>query len=139
MKIAIQGLGRMGMQIAQKIAESEHTIIAHNRSTDKIDHAAGFGAVSAYTKQDVINAFEGQPVFLWIMLPAETVDEQVDEWLAILPKGSTIIDGGNSDYRLTKKLAAHIEAAGMRFAITKLAIPLRTLPGDTPWPPPPSP
>ncbi len=28
MKIAIAGLGRMGMQIAQKLAESEHTLWA---------------------------------------------------------------------------------------------------------------
>ncbi len=115
MKIAIQGLGRMGMQIAQKIAESEHTVIAHNRSKDKIDHAATFGAVSAYEKQDVLQAFQGEPVVLWIMLPAETVDAQVDEWLEILPSGSTIIDGGNSDYRLTKKLADRIESAGCLF------------------------
>lgn len=115
MKIAIHGLGRMGMQIAQKIAESEHTVIAHNRSKDKIDHAVEFGAVSAYEKQDVINAFEGEPVVLWIMLPAETVDEQVDEWLQLLPANSIVIDGGNSDYRLSKKLAECIESAGHQF------------------------
>jgi 6-phosphogluconate dehydrogenase len=116
MKIAIQGLGRMGMQIAQKIAESEHTVIAHNRSKDKIDYAATFGAVAAYEKQDVLQAFEAEPIVLWLMLPAETVDEQVDEWLTLLPAGSTIIDGGNSDYRLSKKLADRIEAAGCKFA-----------------------
>lgn len=115
MKIAIHGLGRMGMQIAQKIAESDHTVIAHNRSKDKIDHAAGFGAVAAYEKQDVIDAFEGEAVTIWVMLPAETVDDQVDEWLQVLPAGSTIIDGGNSDYRLTKKLAEKIENAGHSF------------------------
>ena len=103
MKIAVHGLGRMGMQIAQKLAESEHTLIAHNRSTDKIDHAAGFGAIAAYEKQDVLQAFGSDQVVLWLMLPAETVDQQVDEWLALIPEGSILIDGGNSDYRLTKK------------------------------------
>lgn len=115
MKIAIHGLGRMGMQITQKLAESEHTVIAHNRSKDKIDHAVTLGAVGAYEKQAVLNAFEGEPVVIWVMLPAETVDEQVNEWLQILPAGSTIIDGGNSDYRLTKKLAERIETAGHKF------------------------
>ncbi len=115
MKIAIHGLGRMGMQIAQKLAESDHTLIAHNRSKDKIDKAAAFGAVSAYEKADVLAAFEGEQVVLWIMLPAEIVDEEVDEWLTILPKGSLIIDGGNSDYRLTQKLNEKLKAAGMKF------------------------
>lgn len=114
MKIAVQGLGRMGMQIAQKLAEApEHTVIAHNRSTDKIDEAAAFGAVAAYSKQDVLTAFGDDQVVLWIMLPAEIVDDQVDEWLQLLPQGSIIVDGGNSDYRLTQKLSARIEAAGM--------------------------
>lgn len=115
MKIAIQGLGRMGMQIARKLAESgEHTVIAHNRSHEPIDEAASYGAVKAYEKQDVLNAFGGGQVVLWIMLPAEIVDAQVDEWLALLPKGSIIIDGGNSDFRSTKKLNDVVSAAGMQ-------------------------
>lgn len=115
MKIAVQGLGRMGMQIAQKLAEApEHTVIAHNRSTDKIDEAAEFGAIKAYAKQDVLQAFGDDQVVLWIMLPAEIVDDQVDEWLTLLPKGSIIVDGGNSDYRLTQKLNEKVRAAGMQ-------------------------
>lgn len=112
MKIAIQGLGRMGMQIAQKLAESEHTLIAHNRSKDKIDEAAAFGAVSAYEKQDVLQAFGDDRVVLWIMLPADIVDAEVDEWLGMIPQGSIIIDGGNSDFRLTQKLNEVIKARG---------------------------
>jgi len=50
MKIAIHGLGRMGMQIARKLAESgEHTVIAHNRSAEPIDEAASYGALAAYS------------------------------------------------------------------------------------------
>lgn len=112
MKIAIHGLGRMGMQIAQKLAESEHTVIAHNRSKDKIDHAVEFGAVRAYEKQDVLDAFGDDQVVIWVMLPAETVDAEVDEWLKLIPKGSIIIDGGNSNFNLTKKLNDIVKAAG---------------------------
>lgn len=116
MKIAVQGLGRMGMQIVQKLAESDHTVIAHNRSKDKIDIAAGYGAVPAPEKQDVLQAFGDDQVVLWLMLPAEIVDDQIDEWLTLLPQGSLIIDGGNSDYRLTRQLSAKLQAAGMQFA-----------------------
>ncbi|HET6925108.1 MAG TPA: NAD(P)-binding domain-containing protein, partial [Candidatus Saccharimonadales bacterium] len=85
MKIAVHGLGRMGMQIARKLAESEHTLIAHNRSKDKIDTAATYGAVKAYEKQDVLDAFAGEQVVLWLMLPADIVDEEVEQWLQLLP------------------------------------------------------
>jgi 6-phosphogluconate dehydrogenase len=114
MKIAIQGLGRMGMQIARKLCESgEHIVIAHNRSHEPIEEAAGFGAVKAYEKVDVLQAFGDDQVVLWIMLPAEIVDAQVDEWLTLLPKGSIIIDGGNSDFRSTQKLNEKVSAAGL--------------------------
>lgn len=115
MKIAIQGLGRMGMQITRKLAESgEHTVIAHNRHKEPVDEAAAFGAVPAYEKQDVLNAFDDDQVVIWIMLPDSVVDEQVDEWLKILPRGSIIIDGGNSDFRSTKRLNEKISTAGMQ-------------------------
>lgn len=114
MKIAIQGLGRMGMQIARKLAESgEHTVIAHNRHNEPIDEAATFGAVKAYEKADVLREFGDDRVVLWIMLPDSVVDAQVDEWLTLLPQGSIIIDGGNSDFRSTKRLNERVSAAGM--------------------------
>jgi len=113
MKIAIQGLGRMGLQIARKLAESgDHTVVAHNRSPEPIDEAVSHGAIAAYTKQEVVDAFKDEQAIVWIMLPAEIVDAQVDEWLALLPKNSIIIDGGNSDFRSTQKLNEVVTAAG---------------------------
>lgn len=112
MKIAIQGLGRMGMQIARKLAEDGHEVIAHNRSHEPIEEAAGFGAKAAYTKEEVLQAFGEAQVVIWIMLPAGIVDAQVEEWLQLVPKGSIIIDGGNSNFNLTKKLNEKVKAAG---------------------------
>lgn len=99
MQIAISGLGRMGGQIARKLHDDGHTVIAHNRSRGPVDEAAAYGATPAYDKQAVVDAFQGQPVTLWIMIPADVIEAELDGWLAILPRGSVIIDGGNSDYR----------------------------------------
>jgi len=115
MKIAIQGLGRMGMQIARKLSESgEHTVIAHNRSHEPIEEAATYGAIKAYEKADVIREFGSDQVVIWIMLPSEIVDAQVDEWLTLVPQGSILIDGGNSDFRSTKLLNEKVKTAGMQ-------------------------
>jgi 6-phosphogluconate dehydrogenase len=112
MKIAVHGLGRMGIQIARKLAESEHTVIAFNRSPEPVKEAESYGAVAAHSKEEVLQAFSGQRAIIWLMLPAEITDAQVDEWLALVPKGSVLINGGNSDYRLTKVLAEKVHAAG---------------------------
>jgi 6-phosphogluconate dehydrogenase len=112
MNIAISGLGRMGGQIAKKLAENGHHVVAHNRSAGPVDEATAYGATPAYTKQDVVTAFDGQPVTLWIMIPANVIEAELDDWLAILPRGSIIIDGGNSDYRGDQARANKVAAAG---------------------------
>lgn len=112
MKIAISGLGRMGGQIAEKLVQGGHTVIAHNRSPEKVDEAKNYGATPAYTDQEVLTAFGTDQVVLWIMLPADVIDSKLDEWLEILPAGSIIIDGGNSDYRGDAERATKIAAKG---------------------------
>lgn len=99
MKLAISGLGRMGSQIVQKLAEDGHQVVAHNRSPEPIKVAEGFGAAAAYSKQDVVDAFSGEPVIVWLMIPAQVIDTELDSWLETLPADSIVIDGGNSDYR----------------------------------------
>lgn len=112
MKIAISGLGRMGGQIAQKLVEGGHEVIAHNRSRGAIDVAVSYGATAAYDKQAVVAAFHGEPVVLWIMIPSDVIDTELADWMTILPQGSTVIDGGNSDYRGDKARADTVSAAG---------------------------
>lgn len=112
MKIAITGLGRMGGQIAKKLAENGHEVVANNRHPEPIDEAVKHGAIGAYDKQAVVKEFNGEPVVLWIMLPADVIDGELDTWLTLLPKGSIIIDGGNSDYRGDKARADKVATAG---------------------------
>ena len=113
MKIAVLGLGRMGMQIAHKLIDGDHQVVAFDLDQNKVDEAHQLGAIKAEDKQQVIEAFGSDPVILWIMLPADIVDQQVDEWLKLLPRNSIIIDGGNSDYRLTQRLNQHVNERGI--------------------------
>jgi 6-phosphogluconate dehydrogenase len=103
MKIAIIGLGKMGGQIAKKLHEDKHTVIAYNRSKDSVDEMKVLGMMPAYTKEEVINLFNNEQVVIWLMIPSDSVDQELDEWLKIIPEKSILIDGGNSDFRLTKK------------------------------------
>lgn len=99
MTIAISGLGRMGGQIAQKLLENNTSVIAHNRSYDKVEELVEVGAIGAHSNQEIVQAFGSEQVIVWLMLPADIIDQKIDEWLEILPSGSILIDGGNSDYR----------------------------------------
>lgn len=112
MKIAISGLGRMGAQIAQKLAEGGHEVIAHNRSPEPVEAAAVYGATPAHSKEDVIAAFGGETPIVWLMIPAGVIDSELDSWLELLPEGSILIDGGNSDYRGDEARAKRVAAKG---------------------------
>ncbi|MDD5343785.1 MAG: NADP-dependent phosphogluconate dehydrogenase [Smithella sp.] len=112
MKIAIAGLGKMGAQIAKKLHEDEHAVIVYNRSKGPIDEMKNLGMIPAYERADVVNSFNGEQVIIWMMVPADVVDQELDEWLKIMPKKSILIDGGNSDFRLTKKHAEKVSKEG---------------------------
>ncbi len=112
MKIAIIGLGKMGEQIARKLHENNFTVIAHNRSSEIVDEMKNKGMVGAYSKEEVITAFEGEQIILWLMIPSDTVDQELDIWLSLIPKNSIIIDGGNSDFRLTRVRSEKVLASG---------------------------
>ncbi len=112
MKIAIVGLGKMGEQIARKLHEAGYEVVAHNRSREPIDEMKKLDLTPAYTKEEVVVAFTHKQVIIWLMIPSESVDQELDLWLKIIPKGSIIIDGGNSDFRLTKKRAEKVLEQG---------------------------
>ncbi len=112
MKIAIVGLGRMGGQIARKLHEDGFEVIAHNRSKEPVDEMKALGMTGAYTKEEVVAAFGTDQIVLWIMVPSDAVDTELDAWLALVPKGSIFIDGGNSDFRLTKERSKKVLTSG---------------------------
>ncbi len=112
MKIAIVGLGKMGGQIAKKLHEDGHAVIAHNRTRSAVDEMKTLGMIPAYTKEEVIRAFKSERVIIWLMIPSESVDEELNEWLKLVPEKSILIDGGNSDFRLTKKRSELVSKKG---------------------------
>jgi len=111
-KIAVIGLGKMGSQVARKLHEGGFAVIAHNRSKESVDEAKGLGMIPAYSKEEVLSAFAGEKVILWLMLPHESMEEELDIWLSLVPKGSILVDAGNSDFRLTRKRAEKVAGTG---------------------------
>jgi 6-phosphogluconate dehydrogenase len=103
----------MGAQIAQKLAEGGHDVIAHNRSPEPVTAAEAYGAQPAFTKDEVVAAFGDETPIVWLMIPANVIDDELDSWLEILPAGSILIDGGNSDYRGDAARAERAAAKGM--------------------------
>src|ERR1035437_5659890 len=110
--VAVIGLGKMGGQISKKLHEDNFTVIAHSLHKETIDEAKGLGMIPAYTKEEVIKSFGSDRVIIWLMLPSDVMDTELDAWLKLVPKNSIIIDGGNSDFRLTKEREKKVRGVG---------------------------
>ena len=113
MKIAIHGLGRMGMQIARKLAESgDHQVIAHNRSQEPIDEAVSYGAgchQQARRRGGLWRRTRGH-----MGDAADRGCRGRDHRFGhhLNTRGSIMIGGGNSDYRITRELNLKVKQAG---------------------------
>lgn len=114
MKIAISGLGRMGSQIARKLYEDGHEVIAHNRSSGLVDSMKELGMTGVYSKEELVSHFQNEQFILWIMVPSGVVDDELDSWLKLIPKGSILIDGGNSKWSDTQKRAEKVKSFGSK-------------------------
>ncbi len=99
MKIAMIGLGRMGMNMARRLLKGGHQIVAYNRSHDKTDQIVQEGAIGTASLTEVAEKLP-QPRIVWLMLPAgAVVDDHINEFKEILSAGAILIDGGNTYYK----------------------------------------
>ncbi len=99
MQIGMVGLGRMGMNMTLRLLRGRHTVVAYNRSPEKVSAAVKKGAKGAFALTDLVAALRA-PRTIWLMLPAgRPTDDMIDGLTDLMEKGDTIIDGGNSYYK----------------------------------------
>ena len=116
MKIAMIGLGRMGMNMAKRLLRGGHELVAYNRTPEKTDTLVREeGAQGAYSLAEVVDKLE-KPRVLWLMLPAGgIVDDHIRTLKGLLDSGDIIIDGGNSYYKDDKRRADILKQSGINY------------------------
>ncbi|MDQ7784971.1 MAG: decarboxylating 6-phosphogluconate dehydrogenase [Desulfomonilaceae bacterium] len=115
MKLAMIGLGKMGFNMAKRLLQGGHTVVVHNRTSERTDEAARQGAVPAYSLTEVVQKLS-RPRVVWIMLPAgPVVDEHVREFGRLLDPGDIVVDGGNSYFEDDLKHESLLKEKGVRY------------------------
>ena len=115
MELAIVGLGRMGGNMARRLHQAGHRVIAFNRSPDKTREIMGEGLEGGFTPADVVKMLS-KPRIVWLMVPAGDATEQtMEEFAALLEPGDTIVDGGNSNFKDSKRRHDLMKARGINF------------------------
>jgi len=100
MQLGMIGLGRMGANIARRVAKGGHECVVYDHNPDAVKAMANeerTTGVSSYAElRDKLDA----PRVVWVMVPAGDITTSVIEELAkTLESGDIVIDGGNSYYR----------------------------------------
>ena len=115
MRIAMLGLGRLGLNMARRLLGGGHEVVAWNRSPDPVQALAAQGAVPAFSLEEAVAALPG-PRTLWLMLPAPVVDEHLDALRPLLAPGDLLVDGGNSPYKRDPERGRALAEAGLLYA-----------------------
>ena len=115
MKLAMIGLGRMGMNMARRLMQGGHEVVAYNRSPDKTDQLVAEGAQGAYSLEEVAAKLD-PPRILWLMLPAgSVVDDHISGLKGLLDPGDIFVEGGNSYYKDDLRRAKELEPTGIHY------------------------
>ena len=115
MKLAMIGLGKMGKNMARRLMQGEHDIIAFDLSEAAVEEIAEEGASAASSLQQAVAQLSG-PRIVWMMLPAgRPVEDTIGRLKELLSPEDIIIDGGNSYYKDDHRRYKELQAAGIRY------------------------
>lgn len=118
MEIGFIGLGRMGGNMAVRLAERGHTVYGADPSAQTRELSEGQGvAKTVENAADLSACFEQTPRVFWLMVPAGAItDSAITELVKTAQPGDIIVDGGNANYKDTLRRAKMLEERGIRYA-----------------------
>ena len=116
MQIGIIGLGRMGANMARRLARGGVRVIAYDRdaaarqslkSEKNVDCVEGLAAIAAQ--------LEGERVILTMLPAGAPTEDALAELYPQLSAGDTLVDGGNAYYKDTMARALEMSQRGLRY------------------------
>jgi len=108
------GLGRMGANMAERLARGGHRVVGYDRDAAARHALAQRGAEAVETVAELVAALE-PPRAVWLMVPAGVVDAVLEELVPHLAADDTVVDGGNSNYRETIRRAEHLRDKDLHY------------------------
>jgi 6-phosphogluconate dehydrogenase len=110
------GLGRMGGNMARRLARAGHAVLAWDRSLEaRAGVAQEPGVQDAGTLEQLVAQLPA-PRIVWLMLPAGApTQETLARLVPLLATGDVVIDGGNAMYKDSQRHATELAAHGIHF------------------------
>jgi 6-phosphogluconate dehydrogenase len=116
MQIGIVGLGRMGGNMARRLARGGARVIGFDREGAARAALAGEKGVECVEGLAALCAQLGGERVVLTMLPAgQATEETLGELLPLLSSGDLVVDGANAFYKDSMRRALELSRAGLRF------------------------
>ena len=124
MKVGMIGLGRMGEGMSRRLIKAGHEVWGYRNNLKKADEQYEKGYISGYSKSieslvDIMHDHKGvsnrKPAVFMMVVPAETVEDTLNELLQFCVEGDIIIDHGNSNFKDSRRRAERLSNLGIQF------------------------
>src|SRR5450631_4600854 len=121
--IALIGLAVMGQNIILNMNDHGFTVVAFNRTVEKVDHflaneAKGTKIIGAHSLAEMVSKLKKPRRVMMLVKAGAAVDEFIEQLLPLLEPGDIIIDGGNSLFDDTNRRVKYVESKGLLFVGT---------------------
>ena len=115
MQLGMIGLGRMGGNMAERLMQGGHQVVAYDFNATAVQALESKGATGASSIADLAAKLDA-PRAVWSMVPSgEATEQTVAAVGEALSSGDAIIDGGNSNYKDTMRRSAALQAKGIAY------------------------
>ena len=121
--IALIGLAVMGQNLILNMNDHGFTVVAYNRTTEKVDHflaheAKGTKVLGAHSIPEMVALLKKPRRVMMLVKAGKPVDEFIEQLLPHLEPGDIIIDGGNSLFEDTNRRVKYVESKGLLYVGT---------------------
>ena len=128
MKVGIIGLGRMGEGMSRRLIKAGHEVWGYRNNHEKAAAQYEAGYLSGFTTSiqslvqvvhtgvgTLTNDVANLPGVFMMVVPAETVEDTLNELLQFCVEGDIIIDHGNSNFKDSRRRAERLAKLGIQY------------------------
>jgi 6-phosphogluconate dehydrogenase len=104
-QLGMVGLGRMGAGMTERLRQRGHDVKTYDPNVES----------TAASLEELLRQLD-RPRHVWLMIPAGPITEEtVQQLLPVLGRDDTLVDGGNSYFRDSKRRAAEADERNVHF------------------------
>ena len=120
MKVGIIGLGRMGEGMSRRMIKAGIEVHGYRNNYKKAEEQFEKGYISGCTTSiqslvQVVTNNKNAPGIFMMVVPAETVEDTLNELLQFCSEGDIIIDHGNSNFKDSRRRAERLAKLGIQY------------------------